>query len=307
MKEKEVSMFAAFPMKAITVALCFTMAMFFITLWHVGKSYQDYKIALSRDYQFQFHINSLNSGPTMTTIVRKAADTGNLEDENVYHFLAQEVDTALKEILKIVPDQKTRDIATKLGEANTNLLALEERAFDLAHRGNLPEAQKLLHNEEYRNNMNIFDKCNAELADVLKKNVEQEVHKLRSRAFIAFAAIVISLPILVFVWVIVLCMVKGRLTERRKQERQNTVFVSLEQKLSMVSTPKEAAEVIMNTADDLFGWDAGYVVIYSKEKDIFYSVVNYDIMEGEKKRSFPLFRKEWADFLSAAFSKKGPN
>jgi len=274
-------------MKAITIALCFTLVLFCITLWHVGKSYQDYKVALSRDYQFQFLINSLNSGPTMTTIVREASKTGNLEDENVYRFLAKEVDSALKQILKIVPDEKTRAIALKLDEANTRLAAWEERAFDLAHRGRLQDAQKLVYSDEYRNNVDIFDTCNAELADILKKDVEQEVNNLRNRAFIAFAAIVVSLPILVFVWVIVLGIVNRHLLERKEKERQNMVFVSLEQQLSVMSTPKEAAEVIMRVADDLFGWDSGYVVIYSEEKDRFYPVINYDIMEGERKEILP--------------------
>ena len=287
MKEKPVSMFSIFPMRAITGALCFTMVMFFITLWHVGKSYQDYKTALSRDYRFQFLINALNSGPTMTTIVRKAADTGNLDDENLYLFLAGEVDTALKEILAIVPDQKTRTLAQKLDEANSRLVGMEQQAFHLVRHQQMKDAHNLLYSDEYRNYMKIFDGCNAELAEILKNSVEREIFRIRSRAFIAFTAIVISLPILIFVWMIVLDMVRKHLLEQRRQERFNTVFMSLEQKLSAVSTPKEAAQVIMNAADDLFGWDSGYVVIYSEKKDIFYSVINFDIMEGERREIHP--------------------
>lgn len=283
-RNKPVSMLSVFPMKAITLALMITLAGFIAAGWHIWKSYTGYKTALSRDYKFQFLINSLNSGPTMTTIVRNATKTGNLDEENVYSYLAKEVDDAIKEIRKIAPDPQIRDIAEKMDEANSKLVDIEKHALDMIREGRLEEAKNLVYNQEYKDNINNFDNSNYNLSESLRKKVEKVVLSLRKRTFFAFTVIVGSVPVLIFVWIVVLGMVRKHLIEGNHQETQNAIFASLEKKLSTVSTPNEVALEVIQASDELFGWDASYVVLYEKEEDIFHSVLNFDIIEGERQK-----------------------
>ena len=89
-------------MKAITVALFFTLMLFFSIGWLFWRSYQDYKVAPSQEYRHQFLINSLNSGPRLTAIARRASQKGDLSERNEYEYLAHDVDNAIKEIVPAV-------------------------------------------------------------------------------------------------------------------------------------------------------------------------------------------------------------
>jgi PAS domain S-box-containing protein len=271
-------------MKAITLALVITLSGFIVAGWHIWKSYTGYKTALSRDYRFQFLIKSLNSGPTMTNIVRNATKTGNLDEENVYLYLAKEVDDAIRGIKRIAPNSQIRDIAAKVDESNTLLIDIEKRAFDLVRQGRLQEAKDLVYSQEYKDNINNYDTGNYNISESLRQKVENEVLSLRKRTFFAFVVVVGSIPVLIFVWIVVLSMMRRYLIERSHQESVNAVFASLELKLSAVSTPNEVALEVIKAADELFGWDASYVALYGKDEDKFYSVLNFDVIEGERQK-----------------------
>ena len=280
MKRVHISTLRTFPMKAITVALLFTMVLFISAAWMMWKSYQDYIVAPSREYRFQFLINSLNSGPNITGISRRMASTGRLTDMEEYQYLVDEVNAAIEELIKIAPCPETLNLIKQLKEANNNLLEIERRAFDLVRQKRIKDATALVYSDEYNRDMKTFDQCNHRLDVLLRESVEAKTKELQRRAFFAFTATAVSFPILLFIWLVVLRMVKKHLVERRVQERLNEIFIVLEKKLSMVSTTKEAARVILETARDLFGWDACYLVLYSREEDKFYSVLNYDTFEG---------------------------
>jgi len=288
MKRETLAPFENFPMKAVTAALLFTMALFLTTGWHIWKSYRDYREAPSREYRCQILINTLNSGPELTGIARRMATEGNLDSMDRYKSLSGEVSEAITELVGISPDYETRDLAQKLEMANRTLFDLENRAFSYIRQGSADKARQLLSSREYSQNLDMFDSCNHLLDQKLQKIVMARADSLRTRAFFAFAAIVVSVPALVFVWLIVLGMMKRHLRERRFQEWRHQVFSSLEQKLSEVSTPREAAWMILNKAGELFGWDSCYLVFYSEDEGKFYTVLNIDTVEGEKKEYPPL-------------------
>ena len=71
-------------------------------------------------------------------------------------------------------------------------------------------------------------------------------------------------------------------TERQHMERQNAVLSTLGLKLSSVISAEEAAKVIVDAADDLFGWDACTLNLYSPEEDKVYPILSVDTIRGEK-------------------------
>lgn len=293
-------------MKAITIALMITLAGFVAAGWHIWKSYTGYKDALTRDFQFQFLISSLNSGPAMTSIVRNAATTGNLEDEGEYLHLAKDVDNAIKEIKRLAPDSEILEIAKKIAASNSRLIAMEKRALDLVRAGRKEQAKELVYGQEYREHIERFDDGNHSLSQSLKSKVEKEVLSMRRRTFFAFSIVVGSVPVLIFVWIVVLSIVRRRLIERSHQESVNSVIAALEQKLSALSTPADVEMEVLNAADELLGWDASYVVLYDRETDQFHSLLNFDVIEGRRCRIPPPgVKSEKAYFLRLVLS-EGP-
>src|SRR5690606_17587011 len=74
--------------------------------------------------------------------------------------------------------------------------------------------------------------------------------------------------------------------EMRRIEQLEEVFASLAHQLSSASTPQEVARAILETADDVFGWDAAHLNLYLPERSGTFAVLNVDTVNG-RKISFP--------------------
>ncbi len=76
---------------------------------------------------------------------------------------------------------------------------------------------------------------------------------------------------------------RTRAEEKLYQEKLLSVkFAELGKKLAATTTSREAAMVILDTADDLFGWDACSINLYSEEDDRDYLVLNIDEIDGKR-------------------------
>ncbi len=65
-------------------------------------------------------------------------------------------------------------------------------------------------------------------------------------------------------------------------ERTTQAFYDLSSKLSVASTPKEAASIIMNVADELIGWDSCAMYFYYPESDTNSRILLMDVIEGRR-------------------------
>ncbi|MBI5385308.1 MAG: PAS domain S-box protein [Verrucomicrobia bacterium] len=72
------------------------------------------------------------------------------------------------------------------------------------------------------------------------------------------------------------------ITERKRAEHRTAAFATLGYRLNTATTPREAADIILQAADELFGWDACALDVYSAETDTVHAVVRMDILEGRR-------------------------
>jgi PAS domain S-box-containing protein len=72
------------------------------------------------------------------------------------------------------------------------------------------------------------------------------------------------------------------ITERKRAEKQSAALSTLSHRLSSATTPKEAAEIIMDTASNLIGWDAGFVDLYAAAGDKTNLILLIDTIGGER-------------------------
>ncbi len=75
------------------------------------------------------------------------------------------------------------------------------------------------------------------------------------------------------------------ITARHRAEKRNAAFSILGRQLSEASSQRRAAEIIVQVADDLFGWDSCYLNLYSPETDVITSVFNADVIDGKRQVS----------------------
>lgn len=220
MKPHAGSTFSEFPMKVLTAALLFTIGLFLTSGWLMWKSYEDYGRGQLKEYRFQFLINSLNSGPELTVLARRAISTNQIGSLDQYNYMVKEITSAIQEIKQLALDDQIRELALRIEDANNKMLGMEQHAFQLFREGNVAQARELLQSADYRKYMNIYDQCNSRLDRQLQGKVETKIRDLKNRAIFALAAVGISLPLLLIVWLIALRMVKRHLNARLRAEEQ---------------------------------------------------------------------------------------
>ena len=71
-------------------------------------------------------------------------------------------------------------------------------------------------------------------------------------------------------------------SERKDVERRGAAFSALGQQLSAAATAEDAARIIASVADQLLGWDAYSLSLYHHEDDTLRTVLNMDIVDGER-------------------------
>jgi len=78
-------------------------------------------------------------------------------------------------------------------------------------------------------------------------------------------------------------MLSNDITERKRAELQTTAFSELGRRLSAARSPREAAQLVMGTADVLLGWDACLFELYSQGQKDLKAVLCIDTITGKRE------------------------
>jgi PAS domain S-box-containing protein len=82
------------------------------------------------------------------------------------------------------------------------------------------------------------------------------------------------------------------ITARKRAERRVAAFASLGRQLNSASEIKTAAHIIVQVADELFGWDSCTLDIYNVERGTCHPVLNIDLINGQRRDVPPRFVDE---------------
>jgi PAS domain S-box-containing protein len=77
------------------------------------------------------------------------------------------------------------------------------------------------------------------------------------------------------------------ISERKQAELRLAAFSTLGQRLSSAKTAKAAAEIVVDVADRLIGWDACSCNLYSAAEDLQSSVLHIDTIDGKRAECLP--------------------
>ncbi len=72
------------------------------------------------------------------------------------------------------------------------------------------------------------------------------------------------------------------ITERKNSDRRIAALTNLGQELSAARTAREAAEIIVEVADQLLGWDACSFALFSSTEKLMRQVLTRDTVEGRR-------------------------
>jgi PAS domain S-box-containing protein len=72
------------------------------------------------------------------------------------------------------------------------------------------------------------------------------------------------------------------ISERKRAEKRREAFSALGERLSGAASVDDAAVIIMEVSDHLFGWDSCSFDLYSEEQDRTFSILTMDVVDGKR-------------------------
>jgi PAS domain S-box-containing protein len=82
------------------------------------------------------------------------------------------------------------------------------------------------------------------------------------------------------------------ISERKKAETRSAAFATLARKLSGARVPLEAARIMADTADELFGWDSCTFDLYDSVEDVINPILRLDMIDGLRTDVLPESEKK---------------
>jgi PAS domain S-box-containing protein len=95
-------------------------------------------------------------------------------------------------------------------------------------------------------------------------------------------------------------------TQRRRAERRSKAFAALGHRLSAAATVEEAAHIIVETAEELMGWDACVFDLGSVRQDGFEYQLVMDTMDGQKQQVDTVYPPGQASPMVRRVLEEGP-
>jgi hypothetical protein len=116
----------------------------------------------------------------LTSSCSLAAVTGEARWEERYRRYLPELDSAINEAVKLVPDAKAEMAA--VGDANAALVRMEDQAFSLVRQKESAKAWELLNGDDYRRNKREYADGLASFSDRLKEHSESAIQTAHREA-----------------------------------------------------------------------------------------------------------------------------
>lgn len=193
------------PMKALFLALVVTALALGCLSWNAVtsiKQLQDVKERYLRIEDLRGMIVHLDEVLTMSA--RMSAATGETQWEERYRKFEPQLGKAIVEALSLASDPGAAEVIAHTDAANTALVEMENKSFDLTRQHHLEEARATLFSGDYDRQKAIYAAGMDELDDTLKRSVLRAVEGEVRRVRIVLAISGAALPLLFTCWFIAL-------------------------------------------------------------------------------------------------------
>jgi len=212
-----------FSTRLLTIAVVLTAAAF---IWLGWEEYRSHR-GTATEYQQLRHLEGVRGeiihlDEVLTMSARMAATTGDLSWEARYRRFEPQLSAVIAEAIALVPDAYTGETAVVTDAANTRLVEMENRAFDLVRQGRREQAQGILFSETYEAQKAIYARGMARLDDAIG-NHAGAIRQASARRFVLDLAIVAGVSLLLAAgWFVVLRSLRRQHAQIEEDRRQIT-------------------------------------------------------------------------------------
>ena len=145
------------PIAFLAATFCLTAAAVIWLGWSSYSSFRSVRLARQRDVRMKELSGAIiHLDEVLTMSARMAVATGDPQWERRYRQFEPKLDAAVREAIQLTPDARSGQAAAGTDAANTKLVAMENRAFDLVSKGRADEAKAILFSDEYEGQKRVY-------------------------------------------------------------------------------------------------------------------------------------------------------
>ena len=216
----------------------------------------------------------------LTMSARMAAVTGDRMWEDRYRRFEPALDAAIKDAARLAPRWNGDGAALVTDQANANLVAMEQRAFDLVRQGRKDQAREVLFSAEYEGQKGIYTQGLAALGESLVSSIEVNLAKKRHEVYLGVATAASLVSITIVVWLVVLAAIRrwslALLCEKALSDNINRALRLSESRLEALlklaemsdASLHEIIDYVLEEAVRLTGSTIGYLGFMSEDEQV---------------------------------------
>ncbi|MGB8700652.1 MAG: methyl-accepting chemotaxis protein, partial [Thermosynechococcaceae cyanobacterium] len=137
-----------------------------------------------------------------------------LKWEQRYREYEPALTKAIEETLSSVSPEIQNE-ASKTDQANTKLVAMETKAFDLIRKGKSSDALALLLGDQYQQYKKVYAEGNQNVLDQIEASIQQQLQRYQQGLLGAIAFSGVTLTLLISAWVLVLLAIRDYIRDRQ--------------------------------------------------------------------------------------------
>jgi serine phosphatase RsbU (regulator of sigma subunit) len=218
-------------MLVITIAIILSMMLVASVGWNVWNMYGSFNTVVTTEFQLQNLSGKITHlDEVLTMSARMAASTGDLQWEKRYKSFEPELDTAIKQAIKLAPEVYSSNNTSETDAANQKLVEMETKAFEFVRQGKSTEALNLLFSPNYETQKKIYADGITKTTTNLQARIKSNLDLYQQRLFWSSLFSIISFPILALAWFAILGLVRWYIRQRRSAEKAlQSAKIQLEQ------------------------------------------------------------------------------
>jgi len=207
------------PIKLYIAASIFTTFIMLIFSWYTWKSYDDFKTIKEQYLRLEELCGTITYlDEVLTMSARMAVSSGDLKWEERYLKYEPQLDSVIKEAKLIAPEIYISEAANQTDIANLKLVVMEKESFRLLHEGKRDSAGLLLFSPQYEDEKKVYKESNDIILAGLRNKTTSVLISHHRAGLIAVVCVIISLPVLLFVWIGTGKKMKNNLAEHKLAE-----------------------------------------------------------------------------------------
>jgi len=195
------------------------LVIFGFSAWNLFDIYRGFRSISERNFRLEELSGQIvYFDEVLTMSARMSAATGDPKWEERYLKYDPQLVAAIEESTKIAPEAyKSNSVA--VNEANSKLVNLEKKSFDLVRQGKRNEASRVLFSNDYETQKKIYADGTTATLKAIQNETQRDFQSFGQRLIISLVFTLVTLPALIAAYSVALKLIRSYLSDRDRAQQ----------------------------------------------------------------------------------------